>query len=218
MEAGVPSKVLGAVSDACTIALDNVPDLGGKTLVAVDRSGSMGGGIQKVKNRRIRYYGDDKSVGSDPWDIASLFAAALARTNDADVVLFSSDTQQVTINPRNDVFGVVESLERYRDAQGTNFQRLFDDLKRPYDRIVILSDGQGWMGYYNPTKNLARYRERCNCNPAIFSFDLQGYGTLMFPERSVYTLAGWSDKVFDIMKMFGKDPDALVNTIKRVEI
>ncbi|GAG04161.1 unnamed protein product [marine sediment metagenome] len=95
---------------------------------------------------------------------------------------------------------------------------MINKINKPYDRIVILSDEQGWVGYKAPTKELAAYKEKYNCNPAIYSFDLQGYGTLMFPERSVYTLAGWSDKVFDIMKMFGEDPNALINTIKRVQL
>lgn len=217
MEAGVPAKVLGAVSDAVNIALGNVPKFEGDTLVIVDRSGSMGGGVQRLDGRGY-WAGRGNSVGSDPWDIAAMFAAALARTNEADVLLFSSDGQYVSINPRSDVFGIIESLERYRDGSGTDFRRMINKINKPYDRIVILSDEQGWVDYKAPTKELAAYKAKYNCNPAIYSFDLQGYGTLMFPERSVYTLAGWSDKVFDIMKMFGEDPNALINTIKRVQL
>lgn len=217
MEAGVPAKVLGAVSDAVNIALGNVPKFDGDTLVIVDRSGSMGGGVQRIGGRGY-WAGGGNSIGSDPWDIAAMFAAALARTNEADVLLFSSDGQYVSINPRSDVFGIIESLERYRDGSGTDFRKMINKINKPYDRIVILSDEQGWVGYKAPTKELAAYKAKYNCNPAIYSFDLQGYGTLMFPERSVYTLAGWSDKVFDIMKMFGEDPNALINTIKRVQL
>jgi len=217
MEAGVPAKVLGAVSDAVSIALNNVPEFDGDTLVILDRSGSMGGGNQRLKGGSY-YWGRDKGIGSDPWDIGAMFAAALARTNEADVLLFSSQGKYVTINPRSDIFGVIESLEKYRDGQGTDFKRMIETINKPYDRIVILSDEQGWVGYRAPTKELAEYKRKYNCNPAVYSLDLQGYGTLMFPERSVYTLAGWSDKVFDIMKMFGEDPNALVNTIKRVKL
>jgi hypothetical protein len=218
MEAGVPSKVIGAVSDAVNIALDNVPKFEGETLVILDRSGSMGGGNQRLKGRGYYWGRQDKGIGSDPWDIGAMFAAALARTNEADVLLFSSDGQYVSINPRSDVFGIIESLERYRDGSGTDFKRMINAINKPYDRIVILSDEQGWVGYKAPTKELAAYKAKYKCSPAIYSFDLQGYGTLMFPERSVYTLAGWSDKAFDIMKMFGEDPNALINTIKRVQL
>ena len=218
MEAGVPSRVIGAVSDAVNIALDNVPKFEGETLVILDRSGSMGGGIQSLAGKSYYWGRQDKGIGSDPWDIGAMFAAALARTNNADVLLFSSDGQYVSINPRSDVFGIIESLERYRDGSGTDFKRMINKINKPYDRIVILSDEQGWVGYKAPTKELAAYKEKYKCSPAIYSFDLQGYGTLMFPERSVYTLAGWSDKAFDIMKMFGEDPNALINTIKRVQL
>ncbi len=218
MEAGVPAKVLGAVSDAVNIALDNVPKFEGDTLVILDRSGSMGGGNQRLKSGGGYWGHRDKGIGSDPWDIGAMFAAALARTNEADVLLFSSEGKYVTINPRSDVFGVIESLERYRDGQGTNFNKMIRAINKPYDRIVILSDEQGWVEYKAPTKELAEYKRKYNCNPAVYSLDLQGYGTLMFPERSVYTLAGWSDKVFDIMKMFGEDPNALITTIKNTKI
>lgn len=218
MEAGVPSRVIGAVSDAVNIALDNVPKFEGETLVILDRSGSMGGGIQSLAGKSYYWGRQDKGIGSDPWDIGAMFAAALARTSNADVLLFSSDGQYVSINPRSDVFGIIESLERYRDGSGTDFKRMINKINKPYDRIVILSDEQGWVGYKAPTKELAAYKEKYKCSPAIYSFDLQGYGTLMFPERSVYTLAGWSDKAFDIMKMFGEDPNALINTIKRVQL
>ena len=217
MEAGVPAKVLGAVSDAVNLALNNVPEFEGDTLVILDRSGSMGGGNQRLRGGGY-YWGRNKTIGSDPWDIGAMFAAALARTNEADVLLFSSQGKYVSINPRSDIFGVIESLERYRDGSGTNFKRMINTINRPYNRIVILSDMQGWVDYDAPTKELAEYKRKYNCNPAIYSFDLQGYGTLMFPERGVYTLAGWSDKVFDIMKMFGEDPNALINTIKRVKL
>ena len=216
MEDNVPNKVLGAISEAAEIALENVPKFEGKMVVAVDRSGSMGGANLA---RRYGYgYGGMKNVGSEPFDIAAMFAAALAKTNDADIIMFSSDAQYVSINPRSDIFGIIESLERHRDASGTNFQLLFDSLQKPYDQIVILSDMQGWMGYNAPTRNFQAYKREYDCSPAVYSFDLKGYGTLMFPERSVYTLAGWSDKTFDIMEMFGEDPNALITTIKNVKI
>lgn len=211
----VPNKVLGAISEAAEIALDNVPIFEGKTCVAIDRSGSMGGANLRMGGRQ---WGAPKGLGTEPFDIAAMFGAALAKTNDADVIMFSNDAQYISINPRSDIFGIIESLERHRDASGTNFQLLFDSLQKAYDRIVILSDMQGWMGYHAPTSNLEAYRRKYNCSPAVYSFDLKGYGTLMFPERSVYTLAGWSDKTFDIMEMFGEDPNALITAIKNVKI
>ena len=74
---------------------------------------------------------------------------------------------------------------------------------------------QGWMTGGNrvggsPTKAFAQYRERTGADPRVYSFDLQGYGTLMFPERNVYVLAGFSEKVFDVMALLERDRESRV--------
>ena len=90
-------------------------------------------------------------------------------------------------------------------------------------RIVILSDMQGWMASGDnvggaPTEAFAGYRERTGADPHVYSFDLQGYGTLMFPERNVYALAGFSEKVFDVMALLERDRGALVHEIEAVAL
>ena len=77
---------------------------------------------------------------------------------------------------------------------------------------------QGWIGYHTPTKAFNAYKERTNADPVVFSFDLQGYGTLQFPERNVYAIAGFSDKVFDIMKLLESDKQALLHEIEKIEL
>jgi len=51
---------------------------------------------------------------------------------------------------------------------------------------------------------------------AVFCWDLQGYGTMEFPEQQVYSLAGFSEKVFDVMGMLEEDRQALVHRIEAV--
>lgn len=75
---------------------------------------------------------------------------------------------------------------------------------------------QGWIGRYAPSQEFNDYKARTGSDPIVYSFDLQGYGTLQFPERNVYCLAGFSEKIFDIMKYLGQDKKALVNEIEKV--
>ncbi len=89
-------------------------------------------------------------------------------------------------------------------------------LSKAYDRIVILSDMQGWIGGGAPTKAFARYKQRFGANPYLYSFDLQGYGSLQFPEDKVFALAGFSDKVFDLMRVLETDRGAVVKAIEGV--
>jgi len=69
----------------------------------------------------------------------------------------------------------------------------------------------------NPRQSLSAYREKFSCNPRIYSFDLAGYGTIQFPEANVYCVAGFSDRVFDLMKELADDRHAMIRRIEAQE-
>jgi len=191
------SDVLDALGAAVDKSLQNVPRFDGKTLIALDGSGSMQG---------------------RPIKIGSLFAATLTKANDADVLLFSDDARYVSVNKRDNTLTIADWLARNSKAAGTNFHAVFQTANRAYERIVILSDMQGWMGHYAPTKTFATYKRKYGADPKIFSFDLQGYGTLQFPERNIYCLAGFSDKTMETLKFLDSDKTALIREIEAVEL
>lgn len=64
----------------------------------------------------------------------------------------------------------------------------------------------------------SRWKERHRCDPKVFSFDLNGYGSLQFPERQVYSLVGFSDKTLETLKLLEADPGALIRVIEAVEL
>ncbi len=99
-------------------------------------------------------------------------------------------------------------------GHGTDFPSIFSAANKKYDRILIFSDMQGWMSGGAPTSSANAYKKKFDCDPHIYSFDLAGYGTMMFPENKVYAMAGFSEKIFTIMSLLEKDRKALVNTIK----
>ena len=151
--------------------------------------------------------------------IGALFAAALAKGNaGADVMLFSDDARYVSLNRRDSTLTLAGWLEKQCAAAGTNFHAVFQKATRVYDRIVLLSDMQGWMGQAAPTKTFAEYKARFACDPKVYSFDLAGYGTLQFPERNVFCLAGFSEKALESLKLLDGDPGALVRQIEAVEL
>jgi hypothetical protein len=189
-------KLIEALNDACDISLCNVPTFEGKTLVVVDVSGSMRG---------------------KPAEIAALFAATLLKANDADFMVFSTDASYRAINRRDSVLTIAKAIQF--SGGGTNFHSIFQRANQAYDRVVILSDMQGWMrseGAQMPA-TLAEYKKKYNADPRIYSFDLNGYGTLQLPQNNVFCLAGFSDKVFDIMGMLEHDKNGFVGAIERVE-
>jgi hypothetical protein len=129
----------------------------------------------------------------------------------------------MNLNPADSTLTIANKIKQGLAMSGTNFHSIFQEASKAYDRIIILSDMQGWMGngmwgYGAPDKAFADYRARTGANPNVFSFDLQGYGTLQFPERNVYEIAGFSEKVFDIIKLLETDRQALVSEIEKIEL
>lgn len=77
---------------------------------------------------------------------------------------------------------------------------------------------QSWMGYETPSKEYNDYKKKFKCDPYVYSWDLQGLGTMQFPEKNVFALAGLSDKVFEIMKWLETDRNKLFKMIESIEI
>lgn len=193
------NQIIAAISDAMEISLENVPTLRGRTLVAVDGSGSM--------------TWDEKVL-----EIAALFGATLIKSNNADLIIFSHDAEYVTLNTlRAPLSNLASDIVRHVPGAGTNFDSIFETANRGYDRIITLSDEQGWSGI-DPVRAFENYKRRTGANPNIFSWDLSGYGNTQFPESNIYMLSGFSDKAFEIMKLLDEDRQALVKKIKAIEI
>ena len=185
--------VLVAINKALDISVCNVPKFDGDTLVVMDVSGSMSG---------------------RPSEIASVFGAILAKVNNSDVMTFSTSANYKQYNPMDSVLTIRDGF-RYAGG-GTNLRDVFVKANKAYENIIILSDMQSFIGYDTPLSQLNSYKSRFNCNPHIYSFDLAGLGTLQIPQNQIYCLAGFSDKVFDIMSLLKEDRNALVNQVRSI--
>lgn len=188
-------NVLVAINKALDISGCNVPKFDGETLVVLDVSGSMSG---------------------KPSEIASLFGAMIAKANNCDVMTFANNADYKSYNPSDSIMTIRNSF-RFSGG-GTNFKSIFQTANKNYDRVIILSDMQGWMGYTTPVKEFNEYKKKFNCNPYVYSWDLQGYSTLQFPESKIFCLSGFSEKVFDIMKLMEEDKNALFNRINSIQL
>lgn len=189
--------ILIALSKAVDISLSNVPKYDGKTLVVLDTSGSMNG---------------------DPIQIGALFATAMYKSNDADFVSFSDDARYQSFNALDSTLTIVNQIIQSSRSGGTNFHAIFDVLNRKYDRIFIFSDMQGWVGHDTPQSDFLKYCKEYECSPKIYSFDLAGHGSLQFPQNDIFAIAGFSEKTFDIIKLFETDKNSLINKIKEIEL
>jgi hypothetical protein len=187
--------VLMALNKAVDIAVSNVPVFDGETLVVLDVSGSMQG---------------------KPSQIGSLFSAVLVKSNNADFMTFDNTARYINLNPIDSTITIANSIPF--NGGGTDFHSIFKTANKPYNRVIILSDMQGWIGYDVPKGEFNKYKSTTGANPFIYSFDLNSHGSMQFPEQTVFCIAGFSEKIFDVMKLMETDKKAIINTIKKVEL
>ncbi len=199
--------VLSAINKAMDIAMSNVPTFEGSTLIALDGSGSMDSPSTKTMSC---------------FEIGSLFAAVLLKANPtAKLLLFADKAAFKMPDTDNTIMAVRDEIERLRVNGGTSFHVIFQAAQaaeKAYDRVVILSDMQAWIGVHTPDAAWKSYCVATKADPFIYSFDLAGHGTMQFPEKKVCAIAGWSDKVFDLMNTVEQDRHALVHAIEQVEV
>lgn len=189
------AQVMDALNQAIDHSLANVPKFEGNTLIALDSSGSMAG---------------------RPQTIGSLFAATMVKAIGADLMLFSDDARYLSLNRHDTTLTVAKSIPFI--SGGTNFNAIFQRANRAYDRVVVLSDMQGWVGGGAPVEAFAAYQSKYDVAPRVYSFDLKGNGTLQFPQERVYCMAGWSDRVFEIMEKLDRDPEAMVHEVEAISL
>ena len=209
-------KLVKGLAKAVDISCGNVPVFDGKTLVVVDRSGSMDSPVSNGK-------ADVLSMA----EVGTLMGLFLARKNDTDVMIFGDTAKYVPYNAGDSILTSVKTLMEhnrgygrggdYHVGHGTNFHAIFGAIKGKYERVIILSDMQSWgksaWGSYS-VNDMFREYVRKNGPTKLYSYDLAGHGSLQFPEENVYVCAGFSEKIFDVMKLLEQDKEALVKKIE----
>jgi hypothetical protein len=175
---------------ALNASLSNVPRLTGRTLVLVDRSGSMFGRVS------------EKS-GLNRADSAALFGVALARrAQHADLVEFGTGSQPVPLEPAE---SVLKAVGRFSSLGGTNTVDAVRKHYRPgfHDRVVTVTDEQAHGG---PSGALAPVPERV----PVYTWNLAGekFGHGPSGQGTRHTFGGLSDHAFRLVPMLEAGRDA----------
>lgn len=144
-----------ALERALQSSLASVPSLPGRSLVLVDRSGSM---FTRLSRRSVLTRAD----------AAAVFGASLAvRAGSADLVEFGTDNREVRVRRGESVLSLAG---RFGNLGGTNTGAAVRRHYRGHDRVVIVTDEQAWGGWRGeePTKAVP---ERV----PVYTFNLAGY-------------------------------------------
>jgi hypothetical protein len=178
-----------ALERALSESLANVPSLGGRTLVLVDRSGSMFGPISG-RSQLTRA------------DAAAVFGTALAvRAEAADLVEFGTGSAPVPFRRGESVLRV---LDRFGNLGGTNTAEAVRRHYRGQDRIVIVTDEQAWLDRRgsDPTRAVPS-------SVPVYTWNLAGYRYGHGPSGTGlrHTFGGLTDAGFAIIPLLeaGRD-------------
>ncbi|MEW5351450.1 TROVE domain-containing protein [Streptomyces sp. 16-176A] len=171
-------------------SLANVPALPGRTLVLVDRSGSMFWSRVSERSQLTRA------------DAAAVFGTALAlRAADADLVQFGSTSAAVEFRRGESVLKV---LERFGDLGGTDTTEAVRRHYRGHDRVLIVTDEQySAHRHGDPT---AQIPDRV----PVYTWNLEGYRAGHGPSGTGnrHTFGGLSDSAFRMVSLLESARDA----------
>ena len=135
------------------------------------------------------------------------------------------DSWQVVNMPSDNILMATRQLERLANSVGfsTNGYKVVDWLiehNQVMDKVMMFTDMQMWNSSGSDStfeKSWRRYKQLAP-HAKLYLFDLAGYGQspLRLAEPDVYLIAGWSDRVFDVLSAIDKGADALsiINSIE----
>jgi 60 kDa SS-A/Ro ribonucleoprotein len=201
------SRVMEALEVAAEKTAESITgfDEDTKVLVASDVSGSMF--MQISERSKIQNY-----------DIGLMLAMMLkSRCKKVISGIFGETWKQIEL-PAEHILQNVQELYMREGEVGysTNGYKVIDWLianKHIIDKIMIFTDCQMWNSESeNHTINKSWHRYKQIAPKAkLYLFDLSGYGAvpLDIKETDVYLIAGWSDKIFDVLAAIDKGSDAI---------
>lgn len=219
LSSGAVPMVLDALENAVEQSVINIRGFGKNTsvVIACDVSGSMQKAIS-AKSKIMNY------------DIGLMLAMLLqSRCANVQTGMFGDTWKIINVSRKNILANVQEFYKREGEVgYSTNGYLVLKDLidrKQVVDKVMMFTDCQLWnsnivdqvtqrsiTGLWKQYKTIAP-------GAKLYLFDLAGYGNTPIDVRNdgVYLIAGWSDKIFDVLAALEEGQHALAE-IEKVEL
>ena len=211
---GRVSKVLDALEKAVLQSAANIAgyDENTKVVVAADVSGSMQTSISAKS--KIKSY-----------DIGLMLAMLLQNRCENVISGMFGDTWKVISVPKKNILSNVEEFYRREGEVGysTNGYLVVKDLlqrNKVVDKIMMFTDCLLWDSTGTESiANLWKQYKKIAPNAKLYLFDLAGHGNtpLNVQRDDVFLMAGWSDKIFDVLKAIEEGSNA-IKMIESIEL
>lgn len=227
---GFEPAVLDALEEAAKHSVENIRGFGFdiSVCIACDVSASMQKGVSpksKVQN----------------FDIGLMLGMLLKSKCKKVITGMFGDIWKVIQLPSNQILHNANEFHQREGEVGysTNGWAVIDYLienNLSVDKIMIFTDCQmwdstiyenAWLGYRKMSRDeektfndyWTRYKKKVSPGSKLYLFDLAGYGNtpLSIQRNDVYLIAGWSDKVFDVLHAIENGESAL-SEIRKIEL
>lgn len=207
------TMLLNALEDAVQHTAASIRGIDGncRILLACDTSGSM---LVPLSSK--------SSIAC--YDVGILLSMLVQNRCKQVVSGMFADSWKVINMPTKSILGNTMEMRRRVGQVGysTNGEKPLEWLiekRAVMDKVMIFTDCQFWNNAYDNyaqkfSKTWKRYKQIAP-DAKLYLFDLVGYGQtpLSIQQNDVYCIAGWSDRIFDILDAIdhGKDAVAVIN-------
>ena len=212
------ANVLQSLESAVCHTAENIPGFNENTrvLLASDTSGSM-----------LSPVSENSSVMN--YHIGLLLSMLMRhRCKNAVTGMFASDWKAVDMSSESILQSTVDMISRSGEVgYATNGYKVIEWLikeHREMDKVMLFTDCQLWNSEYGyGDAHLAgywdRYKREVAPHARLYIFDLAGYGQspISMERDDVFCIAGWSDKVFDILAAVERGKSA-IDEIRRIVV
>ena len=218
VDSGATSRVLSALEKAVMYTAANIKSFDEKTslVIACDVSGSMQKTIS-AKSKVMNY------------DIGLMLAMLLQNRSKNVITGMFGDTWKVINVPQVSVLANVDEFYKREGEVGyaTNGYKVIQDLidrRVKVDKVMMFTDCQ--MYDSNRAANMQKSvsavwdeYKRIAPDAKLYLFDLAGYGNTPLDIRrsDVYLIAGWSDKIFEVLAAIENGSNAVAE-IEKIEL
>lgn len=213
------SALLTALEDALIASAENITGFNSDTsvLIASDVSGSMRSPVSEKS--KVSMY-----------DIGLVLSMLLQHRVKRVVTGVFGDIWKIKNFPQTGILGNVSHMQNLANEVGvsTNGHLVIQDLidrREIVDKVMFFTDmqlwdnssllGSPWLGLARvggqSIKNLWPRYKKIAPNAKLYLFDLQGYGEspLSTYGNDVFMIAGWSDKVFNMLDAYERGSSAI---------
>lgn len=229
-------KVLDAIEKALEISCLNIPKLEGNVAILVDDSGSMRG--DRGGSSRVSAF---SKVNTSM--IAHLFASmVMYRQDNVYVGLFGD--KLITVPVKRDMRLLDYTKWHYNEGGKCGgatekgiytFMKQVVDEKKKIDNVIVFSDcqigkgsGSSFTAWYGTEykergehfNDLFKQFRKINPSANFIVVNLRQSGSTSVFDKSqrILNIAGWSDKIFDVITSQCKGWDAVIKEVEAIEI